>query len=126
MQEPWKLPVSDAAQTGGMLGLTLALANRTEKFPHSAWQHTMAVITQVDPESEAMQEGLKPGMAILGLGSTEVRTPLDFVAAVEDLKKKGAPTAWLDVDDASGISMPTLALALPQDAAARRVSPVAL
>jgi len=69
-----------------------------------------------------MQQGLKLGMAILGVGSKEVRTPLDFVAAVEDLKKKGAPTAWLDVYDESGAAMPTVALALPQDAAARRVS----
>ncbi len=29
----------------------------------------MAVITQVDPESEAMQQGLKPGMVVLGVGS---------------------------------------------------------
>ena len=82
----------------------------------------MAVITKVDPESEAMQQGLKPGMVILGVGSKEVRTPLDFVAAVEELKKKGAPTAWLDVYDEAGVAMPTVALALPQDTAARRVS----
>jgi S1-C subfamily serine protease len=122
VQQPWELPVADAAQTGAMLGLTLALANRTVKFPHSAWEHTMAVITQVDPESEAMQQGLKPGMVVLGVGSTEVRTPLDFVAAVEELNKTGAPTAWLDVYDEAGVAMPTVALALPQDAAARRVS----
>ena len=122
VQEPWKLPVVDAAQTGGMLGLTLAVANRTEKFPHSAWEHTMAVITKVDPDSGAMQQGLKPGMVVLGVGSKEVRTPVDFVAAVEDLKKKGVPTVWLDVYDEAGVAMPTVALALPQDTAARRVS----
>jgi len=44
------------------------------------------------------------------------------VAAVEELNKTGAPTAWLDVYDEAGVAMPTVALALPQDAAARRVS----
>jgi C1A family cysteine protease len=122
VQQPWKLPVADAAQTGGTLGLTLALANRTDNFPHSAWEHTMAVITKVDPDSEAMKQGLKPGMVVLGVGSTEVRTPLDFVAAIKELKKTAAPTAWLDVYDEAGVAMPTVALALPQDTAARRVS----
>src|SRR4029078_5884001 len=58
VQQPGELPVADAAQTGGIVGLTLTRANRSVKFPHSAWEHTMAVITQVDPESEAMQQGL--------------------------------------------------------------------
>lgn len=82
----------------------------------------MAVITKVDPNSGAMQQGLKPGMVVLGVGSKEARTPVDFVATVEDLKKKGVPTVWLDVYDEAGVAMPTVALALPQDTAARRVS----
>jgi S1-C subfamily serine protease len=82
----------------------------------------MAVITKVDPDSEAMKQGLKPGMVVLGVGSTEVRTPLDFVAAIEELKKTAAPTAWLDVYDEAGAAIAEAALALPQDAAARRVS----
>ena len=48
-------------------------------------------------------------MVVLGVGSTEVRTPIDFVEAVEDLKKTGAPTAWLDVYDEAGVGMPTVA-----------------
>ena len=32
------------------------------------------------------EQGLKPGMVVLGVGSTEVRTPIDFVEAVEELE----------------------------------------
>lgn len=69
-----------------------------------------------------MQQGLKPGMAILGVGAKEIRTPLDFVAAVDELKKKGVQSAWLDVYDETGVALPTVALALPEDTAARKVN----
>ena len=69
-----------------------------------------------------MTQGVKPGMAILGVGSKQVRTPADFATAIQDLTKRGARTALLDVYDEAGVALPTVALTLPGSAAARKVS----
>ena len=119
VEEYWDLPVSEAAQETSILGLTLELAPRTEKFPLAEWKHTMAVITKVDPDSDAMKQGMKPGMIVTGVGHRDVLTPADFVAAIDELKSRGATLAWVDVYDESGASLPTVALALSGAAAAK-------
>jgi S1-C subfamily serine protease len=76
VKEPWKLPLSEAVNEASALGLTLQLAARSEKFPYAEWERTMAVIASVDPDSDAMNQGLQPGTVVLGVEHGRFVLPL--------------------------------------------------
>ena len=46
-----------------------------------------AVITKVDPDSDAADKGLQPGDVVMRVGSRIVRTPTDFQTGVAEAKE---------------------------------------
>ena len=48
-----------------------------------------AVITKVDPDSDAADKGLQPGDVVLRVGNRIVRSPADFQVGVAEAKKGG-------------------------------------
>jgi serine protease Do len=56
------------------------------------------VITDVDPDSDAAERGLRPGIRILSAGGKDVRSPSDVSAAVAQAKSLKRPSVLLFVD----------------------------
>ena len=54
-----------------------------------------AVVSSVDPNSEAADKGFRPGDVIVGIGNRNVRTPEDIEQGVADAKKTGRETVLL-------------------------------
>ena len=54
-----------------------------------------AVITKVDPDSDAADKGLQPGDVVLKIGSRAVRNPADFQTGVAEAKKGGRTSVLL-------------------------------
>jgi len=63
---------------------------------------TGAVITKVDPDSDAADKGLQPGDVVLRIGNKAVRTPADFQAGVAEAKKGGRNSVLLLVAHGQG------------------------
>ncbi len=61
-----------------------------------------AVITKVDPDSDAADKGLQPGDVVLRVGSRVVRTPADFQTGVAEAKKGGRNSVLLLVAHGQG------------------------
>jgi len=61
-----------------------------------------AVITKVDPDSDAADKGLQPGDVVLRIGSRPVKTPADFQAGVAEAKKGGRSSVLLLVRRSQG------------------------
>ncbi len=61
-----------------------------------------AVITKVDPDSDAADKGLQPGDVVLRIGSRIVRTPADFQSGVAEAKKGGHNSVLLLVAHGQG------------------------
>ena len=61
-----------------------------------------AVITKVDPDSDAAEKGLQPGDVVLRIGNRAVKTPADFQAGVADAKKGGRSSVLLLVAHGQG------------------------
>jgi serine protease Do len=61
-----------------------------------------AVITKVDPDSDAADKGLQPGDVVLRVGNRVVRTPTDFQAGVAEAKKIGRSSVLLLVAHSQG------------------------
>ena len=60
------------------------------------------LITDVDPDSDAAERGLRPGVRILSAGGAEVKTPADVNAAVQQAKSLKRPSVLLFVDAGNG------------------------
>ncbi len=54
-----------------------------------------AVITKVDPDSDAADKGLQPGDVVLKIGSRTIKTPADFQSGVAEAKKGGRSSVLL-------------------------------
>jgi serine protease Do len=63
---------------------------------------TGAVITKVDPDSDAADKGLQPGDVVLRIGNKAVRNPADFQAGVAEAKKGGRNSVLLLVAHSQG------------------------
>jgi serine protease Do len=61
-----------------------------------------AVITKVDPDSDAADKGLQPGDVVLKVGGRTVRTPADFQTGVAEAKKGGKSSVLLLVQRSQG------------------------
>ncbi|HEY0265260.1 MAG TPA: Do family serine endopeptidase [Rhizomicrobium sp.] len=61
-----------------------------------------AVITKVDPDSDAADKGLQPGDVVLKIGSRTVHTPADFQSGVAEAKKGGRSSVLLLVARGQG------------------------
>lgn len=61
-----------------------------------------AVITKVDPDSDAADKGLQAGDVVLKIGNRTVRTPADFQTGVTDAKKGGRTSVLLLVARGQG------------------------
>jgi serine protease Do len=61
-----------------------------------------AVITKVDPDSDAADKGLQPGDVVMRIGSRIVRSPADFQNGVADAKKGGHSSVLLLVAHGQG------------------------
>jgi serine protease Do len=61
-----------------------------------------AVITKVDPDSDAADKGLQAGDVVLKIGNRTVRTPADFQTGVADAKKGGRSSVLLLVARGQG------------------------
>jgi serine protease Do len=56
------------------------------------------LITDVDPDSDAAERGLRPGYRVLAVGGAPVTSPSDVTAAVAKAKSLKRPSVLLFVD----------------------------
>jgi serine protease Do len=61
-----------------------------------------AVITKVDPDSDAADKGLQPGDVVVKIGNRAVHTPADFQTGVTEAKKGGHSSVLLLVQRSQG------------------------
>jgi serine protease Do len=84
------------------LGLSSLTPETKKAFNLSDNVSAGAVITKVDPDSDAADKGLQPGDVVLRIGSRPVKTPADFQAGVADAKKGGRSSVLLLVQRSQG------------------------
>jgi len=103
---------SNAPDRGGMLspssanaaglGLSSLTPETKRSFNISESVVAGAVITKVDPDSDAADKGLQPGDVVLRVGNRIVRTPADFQTGVAEAKKGGRSSVLLLVAHSQG------------------------
>jgi serine protease Do len=103
---------SNAPDRGGMmtpssanaagLGLSSLTPETKKSFNISESVVAGAVITKVDPDSDAADKGLQPGDVVLRVGNRIVRSPADFQTGVAEAKKGGRTSVLLLVAHAQG------------------------
>jgi serine protease Do len=94
-------PAQASANAAG-LGLSPLTPETKKNFNIGDNVSTGAVITKVDPDSDAAEKGLQPGDVVLRVGGRAVRTPADFQAGVADAKKGGRTSVLLLVVHGQG------------------------
>jgi len=97
-------PQSQAPQAGvSAMGLGLApltpQARRARQLDDSA---TGVVITRVDPDSKAAEQGLAAGDVVLKINNRNVATPADIQNGIAEAKKQGRKSVLLLVARAQG------------------------
>jgi serine protease Do len=103
---------SNAPDRGGMLspssanaaglGLSSLTPETKRSFNISESVVAGAVITKVDPDSDAADKGLQPGDVVLRVGNRIVRNPADFQTGVAEAKKGGRSSVLLLVAHSQG------------------------
>jgi len=103
---------SNAPDRGGMmspssanaagLGLSSLTPETKKSFNISESVVAGAVITKVDPDSDAADKGLQPGDVVLRVGNRIVRNPADFQSGVAEAKKGGRSSVLLLVAHSQG------------------------
>ena len=94
-------PMGPAASVAG-LGLSALTPEAKRNFNIGDKVVAGAVITKVDPDSDAAEKGLQPGDVVLRIGNRAVKTPADFQAGVADAKKGGRSSVLLLVAHGQG------------------------
>ncbi|HYS47128.1 MAG TPA: PDZ domain-containing protein, partial [Rhizomicrobium sp.] len=84
------------------LGLSSLTPEAKKSFNISENVVTGAVITKVDPDSDAADKGLQPGDVVLKVGNRIVRNPVDFQTGVTEAKKGGRSNVLLLVAHSQG------------------------
>jgi serine protease Do len=93
--------MAPAASVAG-LGLSPLTPEAKRNFNIGDKVVTGAVITKVDPDSDAAEKGLQAGDVVLRIGNRAVKTPADFQAGVADAKKGGRSSVLLLVAHGQG------------------------
>jgi serine protease Do len=85
------------------LGLDLATITPAVRREFDLDASTKGVlITEVDPESDAAERGIRPGDRIIAVAGTEVRGVSDVKSAVDTAKSQSRPSVLLFVETARG------------------------
>jgi len=84
------------------LGLSSLTPEAKKNFNISENVVAGAVITKVDPDSDAADKGLQPGDVVLRVGNRIVRNPVDFQTGVAEAKKGGRNSVLLLVAHGQG------------------------
>ena len=84
------------------LGLSSLTPEAKKSFNIAETVISGAVITKVDPDSDAADKGLQPGDVVLRVGNRAVRTPTDFQNGVAEAKKGGRTSVLLLVAHSQG------------------------
>jgi serine protease Do len=84
------------------LGLSSLTPESKKSFNISETVMAGAVITKVDPDSDAADKGLQPGDVVLRVGNRVVRNPADFQSGVAEAKKGGRNSVLLLVAHSQG------------------------
>lgn len=94
------LTPSSASAAG--LGLSSLTPETKRAFNVSDSVSSGAIITKVDPDSDAADKGLQPGDVVLRIGTRPVKSPADFQAGVAEAKKGGRNSVLLLVQRGQG------------------------
>ncbi len=96
---------SGAAAVTHALGMSLAPLTDAARQQYSldSTQHGV-VVTHVTDDSDAAQQGLRPGVVIMKAGDHTATTPADVVAAVADARRAHRPSVLLLVSLGQGRS----------------------
>jgi len=84
------------------LGLSSLTPESKKSFNIAETVMAGAVITKVDPDSDAADKGLQPGDVVLRVGNRVVRNPADFQSGVAEAKKGGRNSVLLLVARSQG------------------------
>jgi serine protease Do len=88
----WAAPSSTSAAGLGLSSLT---PEAKKNFNIADNVVAGAVVTKVDPDSDAAGKGMQPGDVVLKVGNHIVRSPADFQAGVAEAKKVGRSSVLL-------------------------------
>jgi serine protease Do len=94
--------MSPSAANAAGLGLSSLTPETKKNFNIAETVVTGAVITKVDPDSDAADKGLQPGDVVLRVGNRMVRSPADFQSGVAEAKKGGKTSVLLLVARTQG------------------------
>ncbi len=93
-----------AATSANAAGLALSSVTPESKRTFNVGDNVSsgAIITKVDPDSDAADAGLQPGDVVLKVGNRVVHNPADFQSGVADAKKGGRSSVLLLVQRNQG------------------------
>ena len=94
--------LSPSSANAAGLGLSSLTPEAKKTFNIAETVMNGAVITKVDPDSDAADKGLQPGDVVLRVGNKIVRTPNDFQSGVAEAKKGGRSSVLLLVAHSQG------------------------
>ncbi len=94
--------LSPSSANAAGLGLSSLTPESKKTFNIAETVMNGAVITKVDPDSDAAEKGLQPGDVVLRVGNKIVRTPTDFQSGVAEAKKGGRSSVLLLVAHSQG------------------------
>jgi len=94
--------MSPSSANAAGLGLSSLTPESKKNFNIAENVVAGAVITKVDPDSDAADKGLQPGDVVLRVGSRIVRSPADFQVGVAEAKKGGRTNVLLLVAHSQG------------------------
>ena len=87
--------MAPASANAAGLGLSSLTPEAKKNFNIADTVVTGAVVTKVDPDSDAADKGMQPGDVVLRVGNRVVRNPADFQAGVAEAKKGGRSSVLL-------------------------------
>ena len=94
--------LSPSSANAAGLGLSSLTPETKKNFNIAETVVAGAVITKVDPDSDAADKGLQPGDVVLRVGNKIVRNPADFQSGVAEAKKGGRTSVLLLVARSQG------------------------
>jgi serine protease Do len=99
---PTDTSLAPSSANAAGLGLSSLTPESKKSFNIAETVVAGAVITKVDPDSDAADKGLQPGDVVLRVGNRVVRNPADFQAGVAEAKKGGRSSVLLLVAHSQG------------------------